>query len=87
MRKLLRGHPYIADLHTEGERDARIARFMDGGEVVDGVPLQVVEATGAAGDVIVLHPLALHAAAPNNGAAPRFMLSGGVTTQLARWGE
>lgn len=56
-------------------------------EAVDGIPLQVIEATGVAGDVILLHPLALHVAAPNNGTAPRFMLSGGVTTDMAGWAE
>jgi len=54
--------------------------------VVDGIPLQVVENTGAAGDVMLLHPLTLHVAAPNNGAAPRFLLSGAVTTDNHGWG-
>jgi hypothetical protein len=85
MRRSLRGHAYFRDLHAEGDRDRRIARFMDRVEEVDGIPLQVVEATGVAGDVILLHPLTLHVAAPNNGAAPRFMLSGGVTTDMAGW--
>lgn len=79
-RLLLREHPYIRDLHTEGDAEARIARFMDRVETGDGIPLQVVENTGAAGDVILLHPLVLHVAAPNAGAEPRFLLSGGVDT-------
>ena len=45
-----------------------------------GIPLQVVENTGAAGDVILLHPLVLHVAAPNAGTEPRFLLSGGIDT-------
>ena len=49
---------------------------------VDGIPLQVVDNMGTAGDVILLHPLTLHVAAPNNGAAPRFLLSGAVTTDM-----
>jgi phytanoyl-CoA dioxygenase PhyH len=85
MRKSLQRHPYIADLHRDGDRDRRTQRFMEDVEVVDGVPLQVIEAVGAAGDVILVHPLSLHVAAPNNGAAPRFMLSGGVTTDMAGW--
>jgi hypothetical protein len=84
MRKLLQSHPYIRDLHTEGDPGERIARFMEHAQVVDGVPLQVIENTGEAGDVILLHPLVLHVAAPNNSAAPRFLLSGGVTTDM--WG-
>jgi hypothetical protein len=85
MRGLLRAHPYIRDLHAEGDRDARIGRFMNQIEEVDGIPLQAVENTGTAGDVILLHPLTLHVAAPNNGVAPRFLLSGGVTTDMHGW--
>ena len=85
MRKSLRAHPYIRDLHAEGEHDARVARFMDHIEEVDGIPLQVVENTGTAGDVVLLHPLTLHVAAPNNGVTPRFLLSGGVTTDMHGW--
>ena len=62
----------------------RVKRFMSR-EDVDGIPLRVVECTGAAGDVILVHPLSLHVAAPNNGSAPRFLLSGGVTTDMNGW--
>jgi hypothetical protein len=79
-RLRLREHPYIRDLHTEGDEVARIARFIDRVEHVDGIPLRVVENTGRAGDVILLHPLVLHVAAPNAGTGPRFLLSGGVDT-------
>ena len=85
MRKLLQRHPYIRDLHTEGDAEARIARLMFQAEEVDGIPLQVIENTGAAGDVILLHPLLMHVAARNTGAAPRFLLSGGITTDMAGW--
>ena len=85
MRKSLQGHPYVRDLHTEGDREARIDRFMNRVEELDGIPLQVVETTGMAGDVILLHPLTPHVAAPNNGAAPRFLLSGAVTTDIYGW--
>jgi hypothetical protein len=84
MRKLLQANPYIRDLHREGDSDERIARFMDRTEAVDGIPLRVIEITGAAGDVILVHPLVLHVAAPNKAAEPRFLLSGGITTDI--WG-
>ena len=77
-RRLLQGHPYLHDLHSEGDADERAARFMDHVEEHAGIPLQVVENTGAAGDVILLHPLVLHVATPNTSNAPRFLLSGGV---------
>jgi len=85
MRKLLQAHRYIRDLHTNGDQEERITRFMGHAEVSDGIPLQVVECTGSAGDVILLHPLTLHVAASNTGYAPRFMLSGGVTTDMWGW--
>jgi ectoine hydroxylase-related dioxygenase (phytanoyl-CoA dioxygenase family) len=77
-RKLLQRHPYLRDLHTEGDAGARAARFVDRAEEQDGILLQVVENTGIAGDVLLLHPLLLHVAASNNGHEPRFLLSGGV---------
>ena len=86
MRKLLQGHPYIRDLHTQGERARRIERFFDRVEEVGGIPLRVVENVGAAGDVLLLHPLLLHVAARNTGSAPRFLLSGSITTDMAGWG-
>jgi len=77
-RKLLQRHPYLGDLHAEGDPAQRAARFMDRAEEHDGIPLQVVENTGTAGDVILLHPLVLHVATPNTGSSPRFLLSGGI---------
>jgi len=77
-RQLLQGHAYLRDLHTEGEIDERADRFMDRAEEHGGIPLRVVENTGAAGDVLVLHPLVLHVATPNTSVQPRFLLSGGV---------
>jgi ectoine hydroxylase-related dioxygenase (phytanoyl-CoA dioxygenase family) len=85
MRALLRSQPYLRDLHTDGDADERLARFMRCVEDVEGIPLQVVEAIGDAGDVILVHPLLMHVAASNNSPAPRFMLSGGVTTDGWGW--
>jgi hypothetical protein len=76
-RALLQGHPYIHALHTDGDDRARVERFM-AREDVDGIALQVFENTGAAGDVLIAHPLLLHVAAANTGASPRFLLSGGI---------
>jgi len=77
-RKRLLSHPYIRDLHTDGDADERAARFIERAEEHGGIRLQVVENAGATGDVILLHPLVLHVAASNNGNAPRFLLSGGL---------
>jgi hypothetical protein len=77
-RKSLMSHPYIRDLHREASAEQRIARFMARAEEHDGIELQVVENVGAAGDVILVHPLLLHAASVNAGRAPRFLLSGAI---------
>ena len=54
---------------------AQIARFVDTVEVVDGARVQVVELTATAGDVILIHPLVLHARPTNAGTQPRFLLN------------
>ena len=43
--------------------------------VVEGVSVRVAELTGAAGDAILLHPLALHAPSPNATKFPRMLVS------------
>ena len=54
----------------------RIARFHDRVEIVDGVPLRVLENTATVGDVILMHPLLLHAApVAHLGTQPRFLLN------------
>ena len=69
-------HPYLRDLCTAGEREARIARFHDRVELVDGIPLQVLENTAKEGDVILMHPLLLHAPpTAHTGSSPRFVLN------------
>jgi hypothetical protein len=69
-------HPYVRDLCTPGEAAARIARFHDRVEEVDGIPLQVLENTAKEGDVILMHPLLLHALPVTHlGSQPRFLLN------------
>jgi hypothetical protein len=87
MRRLLQKQPYVRDLHSPGDDGERIERFMRCVEEVDGIPLQVVEAAGDAGDVILAHPLLMHVASPNTAPQPRFMISGGITTDMWGWGS
>jgi ectoine hydroxylase-related dioxygenase (phytanoyl-CoA dioxygenase family) len=42
--------------------------------ILDGVRVSVRELTGEPGDVFLMHPRTLHAAAPNTGPGPRMML-------------
>ena len=51
-------------------------RFMSVGSKAEGVEMRVVEMTGEAGDVILAHPLMLHAPVANCSTMPRIVLSG-----------
>ena len=67
-------HPWLMALTGQAPSPARrVAAFMDGETVVDGVPLRVVELTGEPGDMVFCHPVMVHCVAPNRGARPRFM--------------
>jgi hypothetical protein len=85
-RALLGSDPWLAALSSPGEDQERIARFMEGDHEVDGIPLRVVELSGRAGDVVLGHPWALHATAPNCGERPRRMRVQRVHVPLARTG-
>jgi ectoine hydroxylase-related dioxygenase (phytanoyl-CoA dioxygenase family) len=62
----------LSSCHDEGER---IKRFMRDGNELDGVRVRVCEMLGEPGDVILVHPLMLHAPTPNVLATPRMMLT------------
>jgi hypothetical protein len=67
-------HPWLMALTGLAPSPAdRIAAFMDGETIVEGVPLRVVELTGEPGDMVFCHPLMVHCVAPNRGTRPRFM--------------
>jgi Phytanoyl-CoA dioxygenase (PhyH) len=53
----------------------RIGRFMIDGDELDGVRVRVVEATGDAGDVCLMHPWMLHNLAMNCADRPRMMMT------------
>jgi hypothetical protein len=67
-------HPWLRDLWGPGTESGRVARYLDEGATVDGTHLRVRELTGSPGDIILMHPRTLHAAAPNSLATPRMML-------------
>jgi ectoine hydroxylase-related dioxygenase (phytanoyl-CoA dioxygenase family) len=92
--KLVRLHysatdPWLADLWTSPPSDATKAvgpgmssgrdRRLRDGALLDGVPLRVVEATGAAGDVYLMHSDCFHAVAVNARPTPRIMATSVVT--------
>ncbi len=73
----MRSNDYLRELGTDRRgrpgRTHRPVRRRD--EVVDGMPVQVVELTATAGDVILIHPLVLHTRPTNAGSQPRFLLN------------
>jgi ectoine hydroxylase-related dioxygenase (phytanoyl-CoA dioxygenase family) len=76
LRKSLHQHPYLQELCASGDPSTRAARFHEHAETVDGIPLQTMENTAEAGDVILMHPLLLHAPpVAHLGSQPRFVLN------------
>jgi hypothetical protein len=79
LRRLLGADPWLRELwHPDGSASAegRICRFMIDGGTVGDVPLRVVELTGRAGDVYLMHCDTFHCAAPNVSDRPRMMATG-----------
>nr|WP_221380972.1 phytanoyl-CoA dioxygenase family protein [Actinoplanes polyasparticus] len=76
LRRALGGNSWLRELweppeHAGGEQ--RVRRYMMDGLRIDDVDLRVVEVTGRAGDVYVMHCDTFHAAAPNIHDRPRIM--------------
>ena len=74
-KHLIGTYPWVKALCSRDEKADRIRRFMDEGARIDGVEVRVVEMTGEAGDVILAHPMMLHAPAMNCSTVPRVVLS------------
>ncbi len=72
-RRLVAHSPWFKALTTAG--GDRVDRFMIDGDEVDGVRVRVVEATGEAGDVCLMHPWMLHNIARNCADRPRMMMT------------
>lgn len=67
--------PWFAALTSRRDTGGRIRRFMTDGGEVDGVEVRVREMLGDPGEVILMHPLMLHAPTPNVLPTPRMMLT------------
>ena len=70
----MQSQPWLKALATDDDDPDRNERFMTETDV-DGVPVHVVELTGAAGTVYITHPWVLHSLAPNTRETPRLMRS------------
>lgn len=73
-KRLIHSHPWWRELAGRSAvRTDRIDRFMRTESDVDGTRVRIVELTGAAGDVVLCHPLLVHAPSSNASDRPRFM--------------
>jgi hypothetical protein len=74
----LRRYPPLGDL-LAGATRSDLGRSMVGERYeIEGVPVDVVELTGAPGDVVVTHIHVFHSGSPNTTDSPRCMLGKGV---------
>ena len=62
---LTRDEPWLADLFRPGDADERRRRFLGAAHVSAGIPLRVVELTGAPGDLVLMDPRCLHTVSAN----------------------
>ena len=75
-KALIRAHPWVKSLCSPDGKTDRVGQFMNrSARLTGGVDARVVEMTGEAGDVLLTHPLLLHAAATNCTQSPRIVLS------------
>jgi len=75
-KRLMAEHAWFGDLMGEDpSTPGRRARFMETETQVAGVTCRVEEMTGEPGDVLLMHPLSLHAPAPDVLDQPRLVLS------------
>jgi len=75
---LIRSCSWVKELCSRDGTVGRVQQFMERCEVFDDVELRVVEMTGEPGDVLLTHPLLLHAPAKNCASVPRLALSSTV---------
>ena len=72
--RLIRTYPWVKALCSRDEKADRVRRFMREGTRIDGVEVRVVEMIGEPGDVLLVHPMMLHAPALNCSSMPRFVV-------------
>lgn len=67
-------YPWLAELTRGGTEANPRSELIGESHEVDGVPLRVVELTGAPGDVVITHMHVMHSPSRNTGETPRQML-------------
>jgi hypothetical protein len=74
-RRLMAEHRWFAELMSPTRDFDRPERFMAAPTMIHDVPVQVEEMTGEPGDLLLMHPAVLHAAATNARDEPRLALT------------
>jgi hypothetical protein len=75
---LIRTCSWVKQLCSRNSAGGRVQQFMESSEAVSDVELRVIEMTGEPGDILLTHPLLLHAPAKNCASVPRIVLSSTV---------
>jgi hypothetical protein len=75
---LIRTCSWVKQLCSRDGDGGRVQRFMESSELSGEAELRVIEMTGEPGDVLLTHPLLLHAPAKNCASIPRIVLSSTV---------
>jgi Phytanoyl-CoA dioxygenase (PhyH) len=73
-RPFLRHYPWLGRLLDGADLPDHGRALVGAAAEIDGVPVQVVELTGAPGDVVIAHLHVFHSRSPNASAVPRLML-------------
>jgi Phytanoyl-CoA dioxygenase (PhyH) len=77
-RALIRRYLWVKALCSFDEKVARVQQFMNRSAMVGEAELRVVEMTGDPGDIVLAHPLIMHAPASNCATVPRMALTSTV---------
>jgi phytanoyl-CoA dioxygenase PhyH len=84
-KALIRTCPWVKELCSYDEKADRIQQFMRSAAGSGEVEVRVVEMTGDPGDVLLTHPLLLHAPAKNCAEVPRLVLSSTIFRSGMTW--
>jgi ectoine hydroxylase-related dioxygenase (phytanoyl-CoA dioxygenase family) len=84
-KALIRTCPWVKELCSYDEKADRIQQFMRSAAGLGEIEVRVVEMTGDPGDVLLTHPLLLHAPAKNCAEVPRLVLSSTIFRSGMTW--
>ena len=71
-KMFLDSHPWLSALSTGWTEQDWSADMVGKATLIDTTSVEIVELTGAPGDIFVAHPWLLHSTSPNRSNVPRF---------------